>query len=135
MKKGVNIIVALLITSGVMMVSNGCRKIKDTKAEVYVRNEIGAPIPGAKVRLFGESSIEDMEVGEIRLDDTQYTNAEGKAVFDYTEYFKAGQAGFAVLTADIVQYLPPPDDSLHLRSIIKIEEEMTNIETYVLEEN
>jgi len=119
--------------AGLTLTLGACNKTEDTTAEVFVQNATGAPVPGARVRLFGESSLEDQEVGEIILDDTRYTDAEGRAFFDYTDYFEAGQSGFAVLTIEIEKDLPPPEEDLFLESIMKIEEETNNVETYTLE--
>ncbi|TVR42147.1 MAG: hypothetical protein EA392_00645 [Cryomorphaceae bacterium] len=133
MKKLIRI-TGLLIVAGLVAVgTESCYKKKDTIAEVYVRNASGAPIPGARVRLFGESSLQDQQAGEIILDDTRFTDGDGRAVFDYSGYFKAGQAGFAVLSVEISKQLPPPDEDLFLKTIMKIEPEVTNVEIYVLE--
>jgi hypothetical protein len=122
-----------LLAGALAFTSASCNKKKETIAEVYVRNAEGAPIPGARVRLFGESSLEQDQAGEIILDDTRFSDGDGKTVFDYTGYFKSGQAGFAVLSVEIEKPLPPPDEDLFLESIIKIQEEVTNVEIYVLE--
>lgn len=133
MRKLGHIVIGLLLVGGLSQTLTSCYKTEDTTAEVFVQNETGAPVPGARVRLFGESSLEDQEVGEIILDDTRFTDAEGRAFFDYTDYFEAGQSGFAVLTVEIEKQLPPPDEDLFLESIIKVEEQTANIEVYTLE--
>jgi hypothetical protein len=58
----------------------------------------------------------------LRFDTTQVTNGTGLVTFDFTEFYKKGQAGFAVL--DIEAY----KGSLNGDGIIKIEEETTTEE-------
>lgn len=124
---------ALVVFGGLSAMMSSCYKTKDTTAEVFVKNASGAPVPGASVRLFGESTLSNQDAGEIIHDRTEYTDGDGRAFFDYTDFFEAGQAGFAVLSVEIQKPLPPPEDDLFLESIIKIQEETNNVETYVLE--
>jgi len=133
MKKLSTITGILLLAAGLIFVNAGCKKIQDTSAEIYVKNAEGNPISGASVRLFGEGSQQQTQTGEIRFDDTKYTDGAGKVFFDYTDYYKAGQAGFAVLNVEIVKDRPAPQTDLFLESIIKIEEQTNNIATYTLE--
>lgn len=133
MRKLVHIVMALVVFGGLSAMMSSCYKVKDTTVEVFVQNETGSPVPGASVRLFGESTLHNDDVGEIIHDRTEYTDADGRAFFDYTDFFEAGQAGFAVLSVEIQKPLPPPEDDLFLESIIKIQEETNNIEVYVLE--
>jgi hypothetical protein len=133
MKKFSTIPVLLLLAAGLIFVNAGCKKIKDTSAEIYVNNAAGNPIAGASVRLFGEGSQQQTQTGEIRFDETKYTDGSGKVFFDYTDYYKAGQAGFAVLNVEIIKDRPAPQTDLFLESIIKIEEQTNNIGVYVLE--
>lgn len=133
MKKLGKMSLLLLLAAGLVFVNAGCKKIKDTSAEIFVRNAAGNPIAGASVRLFGEASQQQNDLGEIRFDDTKYTDGAGRVFFDYTDYYKAGQAGFAVLSVEIRKELPPPTPSQFLESIIKIEEQTNNVATYTLE--
>ena len=55
------------------------------------------------------------------------TNAAGDAVFDFTEFYEAGQAGLFVLNIEVEK------DSLSAESIIKVEPEITNEETVILQ--
>lgn len=134
MRKLGHIVVTVLLFAGLTFTMGACHKTKDTTVEIFVNNEIGSPIPGARVRLFGESSLDEGEIpnGEIILDDTRYSDAEGRVFFDYSDYYETGQAGFAVLSVEIEKQLPPPDEDLKLETIIKIEEQVNNVEVYVL---
>jgi hypothetical protein len=133
MRKGIHILFIALLIGSMTMLAGGCKKKQDTTVEIFVRNSIGSPVPGAFVRLFGESTLDNQEVGEVILDDQRVTDGDGRAFFDYTGYHNAGQAGFAVLTVEITKPLPPPDEALFLRTVIEIIEETNNVETYVLE--
>jgi len=106
----------------IVMVSYSCRKTKETIATVTVKDMDGALIQNASVRLYavGEGT------GELRFDTTMMTNASGQASFNFTDYYKAGQAGFAVL--DIEATKAP----LFGKGLIRIEEEKTNEETIII---
>jgi ammonia channel protein AmtB len=106
---------------------NGCNEIEDTVAVVYVQNSLGAPVQGAEVRLFAVGSSNQTVIGELRFDTTQVTNAAGSVSFNFSEYYKQGQAGFAVLDIEATK------GSLEGIGIIKIEEEMTNEQTVIME--
>lgn len=105
----------------------GCNEIEDTVAVVYVQNSLGAPVQGAEVRLFAVGSVDQTFIGELRFDTTQVTNAAGSVSFNFSEYYKQGQAGFAVLDIEATK------GSLNGIGIIKIEEEMTNEQTVIME--
>jgi hypothetical protein len=63
----------------------------------------------------------------IRFDTTQVTNGTGKVSFDFSDFYKKGQAGFAVLD---VEASKGADNG---EGIIKIEEEKTTEETITIE--
>jgi hypothetical protein len=106
---------------------NGCNEIEDTVAVVYVQNSLGAPVQGANVRLFAVGSVDQTFIGELRFDTTQVTNAAGSVSFNFSEYYKQGQAGFAVLDIEATK------GSLTGIGIIKIEEELLNEQTVIME--
>jgi len=116
----------VLIVLGSMALSS-CNEIEDTVAVVYVQNSLGAPVQGAEVRLFAVGSVDQTFIGELRFDTTQVTNAAGSVSFNFSEYYKQGQAGFAVLDIEATK------GSLTGIGIIKIEEEMTNEQTVIME--
>jgi hypothetical protein len=126
--------ILILLAAFSMGVAVSCKKIKDTTALVKVVNESGLPISGATVRLYGEGTIDQgtsqSPRGDIQLDNTKTTDSRGEALFDYTEYYKAGQAGFAVLNVDIEKVFP--DSISTLEGIIKVEEEIKNEKTFIL---
>lgn len=101
---------------------SSCKKDKQTIATVKVVNEDGDPIPGATVRLYSVPSDDEPRPNQLRFDTTQVTNGTGIVTFDFSEFYKKGQAGFAVL--DIEAY----KGSLNGDGIIKIEEEETTEE-------
>lgn len=116
---------ALIVLAGLGF--QGCNEIEDTVAVVYVQNSLGAPVQGAEVRLFAVGSVNQTFIGELRFDTTQVTNAAGSVSFNFSEYYKQGQAGFAVLDIEATK------GSLNGIGIIKIEEEMTNEQTVIME--
>ncbi|MBP8822005.1 MAG: hypothetical protein KBH07_00005, partial [Flavobacteriales bacterium] len=102
-----------------------CNKEEDTKATVTVLDSAGVAVGGAYVKLFA-NPVDPEEADFTRLTKEGTTGSDGKVVFDYTEFYKRGQAGFAVL--DILA----TKDSLSGEGIIRIEEEQNNEETVVV---
>lgn len=104
-----------------------CDKIEDTIATVRVVNSFGTPVSGAEVRLFAVGSGDDDQIGEIRFDTTQVTNGSGRVSFNFSDFYKQGQAGFVVLDIEASK------GALTGEGIIKVEEEETNEETVTIE--
>ncbi|MBL8001934.1 MAG: hypothetical protein JNL05_08230 [Flavobacteriales bacterium] len=101
-----------------------CNKEKPTTAIITIQDEDGFIVPNAYVKLYANPTY---PLGDpTRLTQEKMTDAQGRASFDYTDFYKQGQAGFAVL--DIVSF----KDSAVGQGIIKILEEETNEETVVL---
>ncbi|MBP9079111.1 MAG: hypothetical protein KBF80_02535 [Flavobacteriales bacterium] len=119
---------ALLIPVLLTVIGTGlgaCNKEEDTKATVTVLDSAGVAVGGAYVKLFA-NPVDPEEADFTRLTKEGTTGSDGKVVFDYTEFYKRGQAGFAVL--DILA----TKDSLSGEGIIRIEEEQNNEETVVV---
>ena len=104
-----------------------CNDPDDTIARVTVIDVNGARIADASVRLFGDGSGSTVSVGDIRVDETEVTNAAGEAIFDFTDFYEAGQAGLFVLNIEVEK------DSLSAESVIKVEPEKVNEETVILQ--
>jgi len=115
----------LLLCVGVVL--NGCKKDQQTIATISVVNADGEAVPGASVRLYAVSSETPPPTNELRFDTTQVTNGTGKVSFDFSDYYKEGQAGFAVLDIEASK------GSLSGEGIIKVEEMKTNDETVIIE--
>ncbi|MFK7757158.1 MAG: hypothetical protein AB8B53_09535 [Flavobacteriales bacterium] len=105
-----------------------CFKVEDTIATITVVNEQGTPIPGAEVTLFNLGSEDDEPRDPIYdQDNSKFTNGSGKATFNFTDDYQAGQSGFAVLEISVQK------GSLIGEGIIKIEEQETTEETVTIE--
>ena len=118
-------LLALLITFSFF----SCRKEKDTTATVIVVDAAQNPVAGATVRVYcpdatcaGGALNEDMDREDV-------TGSNGKVKFNYTEQYKLGQAGFAVLDVEVRQTAgsATPDAT----GVIKIEEEQENEQTII----
>lgn len=116
-----------ILMVGLFFAINSCKKDKQTIATITVVNDEGTPVPGATVRLFAVSSETPPPPNVIRFDTTQVTNGTGKVSFDFSDFYKKGQAGFAVLD---VEASKGADNG---EGIIKIEEEKTTEETITIE--
>lgn len=106
------------------MLFTACNKEEPTTAVITVVDEDGAPVPGALVKLFAAPAFPLNDPN--RLDKETTTDAAGRAEFDYTDEYKQGQSGFAVL--DILA----TKDTLIGEGLIKILEEETNNETVII---
>jgi hypothetical protein len=101
-----------------------CNKDKPTKAIITVKKEDGTVVPDALVKLYADPAY---PLGDPnRLNKERNTDGSGRAEFDYSEFYKKGQSGFAVL--DILCTY----DTLVGEGIIKIEEEKDNEETVII---
>lgn len=116
-----NFLVRSLTLVAVALLLVDCNKEKPTKALIKVVDSLDAPMSGVYVKLYANPTL---SLGDpTRLDKEAYTNSSGVAEFDYTDEYKQGQAGFAVL--DI---LANQGDTLAGEGIIKILEEEENEE-------
>jgi len=88
-------VIAMVVTFIGLSTFTSCRKEKPTVAKIRVVDTSGAVFPNAMVRLYPTPSVQ--EHGAIIIDDTLWTDADGYLIFDYTDMFNLGQAGFTVL--------------------------------------
>ncbi|MDG1914126.1 MAG: hypothetical protein P8I55_06005 [Crocinitomix sp.] len=123
--KRMKLIGMMLLFAGLGVGISSFKKEGPTLASIKVVNTGGEAISGAFVRLYGTST--ETPPRQNILDGTVYTNSEGIANFDYSDYFKLGQSGFAVLDID-VKY----ETDLGT-GIIKVEEEKLNTETVIVQ--
>jgi len=90
------ILTAVVAVLGMASLSS-CEKDKETKVVVTVVDSIGFRAANATVRLFARPTDTNRNDLIVRFDETKITDGEGKVTFDYTDYIKPGQSGFAVL--------------------------------------
>ena len=114
---------ALFIVATVAV--SGCRKKKDTIANIYVKDDNNILVDQAMVVLYGTNTAGTPQ--EVAVFDTAYTNVEGMATFNYNDIYQLGQAGVAVL--DIKAQKLNKSGA----GIIKIEAETTNEETVFIQ--
>lgn len=107
-----------------------CNKEKDTIAEVKVVTPNGSVVAGAEVRMYGQSTTPNVDVGDLLIDRKAYTAANGIVKFDFTDLYVQGQSGFAILDVDITKVYP--DSTVFMQAIMKVVEEETNQKTFVL---
>jgi hypothetical protein len=114
---------ALFIVATVAV--SGCRKKKDTIANIYVKDDNNLLVDQAMVVLYGTNTAGTPQ--QVAVFDTAYTNVEGMATFNYNDIYQLGQAGVAVLDIK-AQKLNKIG-----QGIIKIEAETTNEETVFIQ--
>jgi hypothetical protein len=127
MKKSVTGGMIALCIAALATCFTACKKEEETIATIIIKNELGQVVPGATVRLYGQGSVDDDFIGEIRFDTTAVTNGTGKVSFNFSEFYKQGQAGFVVLDIEATK------GALFGDGIIKVEEETTTEEVVILE--
>lgn len=112
-----------------LVVVSSCVKIKPTIAVIYVRNPNGSLSVGADVRLYGQpvSTSTSNANQELRIDVLKKTDSEGKAYFDLSEFYKAGQTGMAILNVDV------QNGGAVSTGYIQIIEQESNEETFFLQ--
>ena len=109
----------LLYSSFLLILMSSCYKEKDTTAAVEVlRASDSTAVGGINVRLYFD--------GSERIDTTLTSSSLGKVSVDFTEEFKAGQGGFAVLDIDL-RYEDGTGEAKV--GVIKVEEENDNEQT------
>lgn len=113
------IVLGFLFLAVSTLTFSSCVKEEPTIAVVRVIDANGDPVQGATVRLYGSPSQTPPPPNAIALDTTFITDATGTVTVDYSEEYKLGQAGFAVL--DIEAY----KGALYGVGIIKVEEQET----------
>ena len=83
----------------ILFISHSCYKPKSTIATITVLNDSNnSPISGATVRLFYDDPT---GVNTSIINEQNTTSDEGVVNFDFSEYYKDGQAGFAVLDIEV----------------------------------
>ena len=88
-----------VILLAVICISQSCYKPKSTIATITVLNDSNnSPVSGATVRLFYDDPT---GVNSSIINEQNTTSDQGVVNFDFSEYYKDGQAGFAVLDIEV----------------------------------
>ncbi|MGB0165820.1 MAG: hypothetical protein ACPF8V_03095 [Luteibaculum sp.] len=130
-----NKIAAVLFTSALAIAFGiSCKKEDPTRVTVTVQDSVGLVVPGAFVRVYSKPSDTTRQVDETRFDETKVTNGNGQVMFDYSDFTKPGQAGFAVLDIEAYKFVTDtanPQDTTELYGIgqVRVEEEKNNTKT------
>ena len=114
-----------------LVLLTSCNEEEDTIAEIIVVTPENSRVGGAEVRMFGQGTIDETEVGDLRIDEIRFTNSNGVAEFDFSRFYKPGQSGFAILDVEITKEFP--DSTAFISGIMKVVEEETTTKTFVLE--
>jgi len=121
---------ALFLLFALSIALLSCEKEEDTTAQIRVITVNGTPVAGAEVRMFGQGTVDQEEVGDIAIDRTQFTANNGITTFDFTDKYQPGQSGFATLNVEITKDFP--DSTAFIEGIMKVVEETANEKTFVI---
>ena len=133
-KKGRTLLALSLVWSilGISILA-GCDKEDPTVVTITVIDSVGARVANASVRVYSKPSDTTRAVEETRFDEVKPTGTNGTVGFDYTEFTKPGQAGFAVLDIEVSKALVDTSgtDTTFLSGIgqVRVEEEKNNTKT------
>lgn len=125
MKCRLNLLLVFALSLAVMV---SCYREEDTIAEIRVVTANDSPVPGAEVRLFGQGTLNSSDVGNVIIDTIGFTGSNGITAFDFTDSYKSGQSGFAILNVEITAEFP--DSTVFLEGIIRVVEEETTRRTF-----
>ena len=124
MKSLMKIPLRITIILAVAVIFIRCNKEAHTLAKIKVVNSNLENVPNAEVKLMANP---DSVLNQMIPADIGITDAEGWIIFDYTEDFKLGQAGFRVLDIEANS-----GDTIFGTGIIKIVEKEENVVTVVV---
>lgn len=124
------IIMAVVAGLGVVSLT-ACEKEKETKVEVVVIDAIGFRASNATVRLFAKPTDTTRNDLIIRFDETKIADASGVAVFDYSDFIKPGQSGFAVLDIEVSK--STSEGTTEGIGVVKVEENKIVTKTVVIQ--
>lgn len=109
----------------ILTTSVGCRKKKDTVAEITVKNASGQVVAGAKVRVFPEPTQQEGS-GTLLWDYSTTTNSAGVASFNFNDVYQLGQAGVVVANIEATA------NGSTGTGVIKVDQEATSTATVFL---
>ena len=127
-----NIFSALLVLT-IAFTFNSCKKEKETTVRIIVRDANNALVIGASVVIDANPDT-SVDPGSINVNNTyraQTTDYKGEAVFNYSELYKSGSAGVAILDVE-VQYGSSTGGKSGT-GVIKIEPETETVETIYIQ--
>lgn len=124
-------LIVLIMFALAATVLESCFDEKDTIAEIRVVTANDTAVPGAEVRIFGRATVTTGEVGNVTIDTIGFTNNRGIAEFDFSDQYKTGQSGFAILDVEITREFP--DSTVFLQGIIRVVEQETTRRTFRIE--
>ncbi|HEU0226546.1 MAG TPA: hypothetical protein VFQ86_02315 [Arachidicoccus soli] len=125
MKRYIYFASVIVFLSCLVFTFDSCRKKADTIAKITVKDTANMVVPGARVILYGTSTTDPIQ--PVIRRDTQMTNSNGVAVFNYNDVYQLGQAGVAVLN------ISAKKESMNGSGMIKITEEKENDATVLIQ--
>ena len=123
--------VLLLIT--IAFVFNSCEKNTETTVKIIVRDAYNSLVVGASVVIDADPDT-SVDPGSININNTyraQTTDYKGEAKFNFSDLYKPGSAGVAILDVE-VQYGSSTGGQTGT-GVIKIEPEVETVETIYIQ--
>ncbi len=116
------------IIVGIVLFLTNCHKIEPTKTVITALNESKIPMQNVKILIHAESS--QSTPANVKIADSAYTNSKGQVEFDFSNIYKDGQAGVAVL--DIKGTIKIANIDYEGFSYVQLESGLTNPATVII---
>lgn len=127
-----NIFSALLILT-IALTFNSCKKDKETTVKIIVRDANNSLVIGASVVIDANPDT-SVDPGSININNTyraQTTDYKGEAIFNFSDLYKPGSAGVAIL--DVEAQYGSSTGGQSGTGVIKIEPETETVETIYIQ--
>lgn len=125
--KNIILVVSLLLS---VTFFTKCHKIEPTKTIITAVNESKLPLANVKVKISAQASKDQVKASTGIKADSAYTNAKGQVEFDFSQLYKDGQAGVAIL--DVEGIIINGSDSLLGNTYVQLEAGITKSVTLTL---
>jgi len=122
-----------ILIAGLAFTFNSCKKDKPTTVKIIVRDANNALVIGASVVIDAnpDTSVDPGSINTNKTYKAQSTDYKGEATFDYSDIYKAGSAGVAIL--DVEATYGSSSAGQTGTGVVKIEPEAETVQTIYIQ--
>ncbi len=133
MKKNIRYTLSALLFASLTLTFVGCKKDKPTTVKIIVRDANNALVIGASVVIDAnpDTSVDPGSINTNKTYKAQITDYKGEATFDYSDIYKAGSAGVAIL--DVEATYGSSSVGQTGTGVVKIEPETETVQTIYIQ--